>query len=138
AESATATACGIHLIGKVSRVPRLRCVARRHLERVDIGEHELAERLVYHAMALERALALDAARDDRHGEVTLAFAGARVPGVQVAVVPHVQGFGLERRHEALADQLHTFRRHGSVFSTGLISTSAKTPSSTYGSFADHA
>src|SRR6476469_1081719 len=67
--------------------------------------HQLAERLVDHAMARDGGLACEAARDDREPPMRAAAgAAARVAGVLRALVHQVEGEGLERG-EALADAL---------------------------------
>lgn len=65
--------------------------------------HELAERLVDHAMARDDGLAGKAGRDDGQAPVRLAARrGAGVPGVLRALVDELEAQRLERG-EALAD-----------------------------------
>jgi len=77
-----------------------RC-ARRDGERVDGVVHQVAERLVDHAVARDRRLAGEARRDDRHAPVRCAaLAIAGVAAVLLALVVELELERLEAREPA--------------------------------------
>src|SRR5690606_36078972 len=68
----------------------------------------------------------------------LALLRARVADVLMTIVRNFERFRLECRFEAAANRRHAVLGHGCTCSTGFTTTSAKTPSRAYGSFAAHA
>lgn len=79
---------------------------------MNVGQHEVPERLVYQSVPLEGARPLKALRDDSHAEMTFAFPRAGVTDVEVAVVADLERFGREGLLEPRAYLLDPTRRHG--------------------------
>src|SRR5690606_21918514 len=96
-------------------------------------------RLIDHSVALDRAMPGEAGRNDSDAEVPAAVLRAGMADVLMTVVRDIQRLRRERLLETLPNLRDAVSvAHGWTCSTGLIVTSANTPSSTYGSFAAHA
>lgn len=97
---------------------------------MDVGLHQCAQRCIDHAMALDGLLTGELVRANSHLKMASAVASPGVSGVTVAVVDDVELIRLERRFESASNQRYAVGGHGRTWTTGLISTSPKTPSST--------
>jgi len=57
---------------------------------MDVRLHERAQRRVDEAVALNTALSFEVIGNDRHFEMSHSIPGARMPGVEVALVLHLE------------------------------------------------
>ena len=69
------------------------CVGRFDSQGMNVGVHEITNRVVNQPMDLERAKPVEAARLYFYAEMTSSVAGAGVPHVQVAFVDNFQFAG---------------------------------------------
>lgn len=97
---------------------------------MDVSLHQRAERSIYEAMPFQRSLAREMTRDNSNLKMAPAVTRAGVARVAVTVVDDVELVGFERGLEPAAYRGDALGRHGHTRNTGLISTSANTPSST--------
>ena len=91
--------------------------------------HQVGERRINHAVALERQASRERPTDDVHVKVTLALSD--MADVLVAVIDHIEGHWREGGLQALTNLLlHRYAHAGSALRNGLICTSAYTPAAT--------
>ena len=81
-------------------------------------------------MALDGTLAREVSRADSHLKMPSAVARSLVARMAATVVDDLELVWSERRLEPAANERDAFGCHGRTCSTGLISTSANTPSVT--------
>lgn len=110
----------------------------RNTQGMDIRLHQVAQRPVNQLMPLQGAHGSELLGYDVDAKVTASVPGARVPGVQVAVIGQFQHLRLQSGGQARPDPLQSVLGHGSTFRKGRTSVVAKIPSVTYGSAAIHA
>src|SRR5690606_9918721 len=91
--------------------------------------HLRCQGVVDHPVAGDDALAAKALGDDGQREVAASVPGARMAGVQVALVDEIDRLRFEGPFEDGADVLETVA-HGSTLRNGFTVTSAYTPAST--------
>src|SRR5687768_3501742 len=100
---------------------------------MDVGPHQLRERVVYGAVTFDRRQTGESAADDLDAEMPAAVARAGVAGMAVAVVVDFEQLGCECAFERRADRIDPlFARqrsrlrhvHGSTGRNGRTSTRA--------------
>ena len=107
-------------------------------QRVNIRLHQTAKRTIYHAVSFQSPDACEALRHDSYVKMTAPVSCPRVPRMAMTVVDDLELFRGECLLEPRANRCNARFGHGRTWMTGLISTSPNTPSTTYGSRADHA
>ncbi len=127
AQGARNTALGAPGVGPGvgAKGPRLRCPARRSggdAQRVNIGDHEVANGVVDEPVTLQWAQTGKFVGYDRDSKMAPPIPSARVPDMQMALIQDFEVIGLQRRDETAAYFLDAVSAHGSTRLNGLTAT----------------
>lgn len=89
-----------------------------------IGKHQVAQRVVHHAVTLQRRGSFKCSTDDSAREMSAPVARAFMPDVLVRFINHIKLLGRECSFESFAYQCDALARHGSTLRNGFTRTSA--------------
>jgi len=96
---------------------------------MNVGRHHVADDLVYEAVSAHGVHAGKALRHHENRKVPASVGSARMTGMAVTVVDHLEMVGFERL-QALREPFCSCLRHGSTLMNGLTSQDSNTPSVT--------
>ena len=89
-----------------------------------VGKHQVAQRVVDHAVTLQGRRSFECSTDDSAGKMPTTVARTFVPNVLVRFINDIKLLGRERGLESFAYQCDALARHGRTLRNGFTRTSA--------------
>lgn len=89
-----------------------------------IGKHQVAQRVVHHAVTLQRRRSFECIADDGAGEMSAAVARTFMTDVLVRFIDDIEPLGRQCCLESFAYQGDTLTGHGRTLRKGFTRTSA--------------